>query len=86
MMPRTKNEYVEQIGKGKYQIDTSDQDAPVDIDKDTSEYNSIETKDRENTVTIYRRSNAGKGVECLEINFGINNYGTQFISIEGKEN
>ena len=32
-----------------------------------------------------RRANAGKGVERLEMKFGVNNYGTQFTSTGKKK-
>ena len=36
---------MEQLDEGKYQIDTSDQDAPVYINKETTEARDIETKE-----------------------------------------
>ena len=38
----------------------------------------METKERENTATIPRRVNGGKGVERLQIKFVGNKYYTQF--------
>ena len=66
----------------KYQIDTSDQDAPVDRYEDTTEASNIETKDSENTITRARRENPGKVVERLEMKFVGNKYGTQFTNTE----
>ena len=65
-----------------YQIYTSDQDAPVDRDEDTTEASGIETKERENTSTRQRKENAGKCVEHPGMKFGNNKYGTKFINTE----
>ena len=73
---------MEQLYEGKYQIETSDQNEPVDRDKYTAEASDIETKERENPRTIARRENIGKGVEHVEIKFGGNKYCTQFIHVE----
>ena len=70
---------------GKYQIDTNDQDAPVDRDEDTAESSNIETKERENARTRPRRENSGKSVERFEMKFGGKKCGTQFINVEEKE-
>ena len=45
---------MEQLYEGKYKINTSDQDAPVDIYKDTTEARYIETKQCENISIIPR--------------------------------
>ena len=74
-----------QLDEGKDdQIDTSNQDAPVDIDEETTEASDIYTKECENTRTISRGENSGKGVERIEMKFGGNKYGTQFINTEEK--
>ena len=73
---------MEQLEKEKCQIDTSDQDAPVQRDEDTAEASDIETKECENTSTITRRSNIGKIFEHLDMKFVGKTYSTQFISIE----
>ena len=69
----------------KYHIDTSDQDAPVDTDEYSAEARDLETNDSENTITIPIRENSGKGLDCLDTNFGGNKYGTQFINIGEKK-
>ena len=54
---QAKIEYMEKLYEEEYQIDTSDQDAPVDRDEDTSDASNIGTKERKNTRTMPRREN-----------------------------
>ena len=55
-----------QTGK-KYQIDTSDQDAPIDRDDNTAEESDVATKEHENTATKPRRENTGEGFDHLDM-------------------
>ena len=71
---------MEQLDEGKYQIDTSDQDAPVYINKETTEARDIETKEHNNNSTRPRRENSGKGADRPKMKFGGKKHGTQFIN------
>ena len=62
---------------------------PEDIEKNKDEIEIesgyLEAKDSENTNTRPRRSNAGKRVERLEINFCGGKYDTQFNTNTGEK-
>ena len=64
-------------GVQDYQIDTEYQEDPLDNNKkNTLESIDIEIKDRDNTNSIPRRENSGKGIKRLEIKLGVNKYCT----------
>ena len=72
-----------QLDEGKDdQIDTSNQDAPVDIDEETTEASDIYTKEYENTRTRAIMENSRKVVERLDMKFGGKKYVPQFIDTE----
>ena len=55
-------------------------------DESKIESGDAETKERGNTNTSTRKSNTGKGVECLEKKFGLKTYETQFVTRTGEKN